>query len=1068
MFTPIPRRASVGARRLLLSTAVFLAAAMAQGTPGFNVWDGGSGNWDTEYLNWDGGHKWNNNSNALLGGTAGTLSLPGTIHAKILRFSSTGYQVSGPGTLTIKDGILLDAGVAAATVLAPVTLTGSQTWNVTDSGALLTVSDVGFSGKALRIEGPGDVTLAGGLTGLGSLTKAGTGTLRLTGTLGHVGATTVTDGVLEVTGAVTVSTVTVGGEGALTGNGTLGDVVVALGGILSPGLSVGTLTAGDVSWQGGGYYNWQIADADGPAGIGHDQLVSDGTLTVEATSTNRFKVNLWSLAGLVGGEPANFDPGAAYAWDIATFASVVGFDAGSFVIVRGPSEGTGGFLPEAGGAFSLSSDGERLTLHYTPDAEPVWIDSTGDWSDGTRWLGGSPPAEDSAIVFAGTGGVSTNDDHLSSVASLRFSAEAAGAYVVDGAALVLGAGGIINESAFVQTVATDLTLSADSLLMTHSETLVVSGDIATAGHSLVVDGDHDTEISGVISGTGAVHKLDSGRLTLSGDNTYLGGTEVVLGELIVDGAIVGPTVVRQLGVLGGVGSLSGDVSLAGTLAPGASPGILTQATGDTTLLAGARLVAELGGVTPGTGDGFHDRYEIADGRCLIQPGVTLEVRGWEDALGADFLPGRGDVFTVIRASGGITGAFADLANPDRPGRILLDNASDPSRLFANLYGTGLTGDQTLAAYATNASQAAFAGALDRAAISASPSSTAAHPAGFIDGAATGGRVVLAVLAGEDLDAYSPEPYLGATDYALSALRAAADGALASRARPPAGTWSFGFSQGHLGSTLSGGSSSDHDSRLSATNTLVTAACETGPTTTLGFFIGLNDGHLSTRHGRLELDGAFHGVTLVQRLPTARPAAIRACLAWADLDLGSSRRMSLGESGDGEILLSSATSSAQAAPLEARVAQVTGEIQLTRSPSHELTALVGLVHGRSTLAAFTETGSGANLSVAVQPRDLARAHLGLGLSYAPAPATSIIVTALIEHELGESAARLEAGLDDETFGVSQSRDARTTGMLALALEQGLGAGTSLRLGAEARFNSDTRADRRFNLSVVTRF
>ena len=126
MFSPIPRRASVGARRLLLSTAVFLAAAVAQGTPGFSLWDGGSGDWDTEYLNWDGGHRWNNNSNALLGGTAGTLSLPGTIHAKILRFSSTGYQVGGPGTLTIRDGILLDAGVAAATVLAPVTLPRSS------------------------------------------------------------------------------------------------------------------------------------------------------------------------------------------------------------------------------------------------------------------------------------------------------------------------------------------------------------------------------------------------------------------------------------------------------------------------------------------------------------------------------------------------------------------------------------------------------------------------------------------------------------------------------------------------------------------------------------------------------------------------------------------------------------------------------------------------------------------------------------------------------------------------------------------------------------------------------
>ena len=1065
---PTQSRMPAGVRSLLLSAAVFLAGGRAGATTHYSYWDGGDGDWSSSFDHWDGGERWNNNSEVILGGVPGTLTLRQDIKAKSIGFATSGYAVVGTYQLEVRDGIALSAGVAAAAIGAPMLIGGPHSWEVADAGAMLTVGSVNLNTFALSVGGAGDVTLTSGFTGLGSLAKSGSGTLWLTGASSHSGPTSVTDGILAVTGTATGSPITVGVEGRLVGTGAVGALTVATGGILSPGLSVGTLSAGNVTWQGGGYYNWQVADATGGPGVGHDELVSAGTLTIESGTLSRFKVNLWSLAGSLDGVAANFDPNSSYSWDIAAFASVIGFAADRFLIVRGPSEGTGGFQGANGGRFALSSDGARITLTYTPGAEPVWIDSTGDWSDGTRWLGGAPPSEGAALVFAGTGGVSTNDSHLSSVASLRFSASAAGAYVVTGSPLSLGYGGIMNESAFLQEVAMDLTLAANSLIVTHSATILVSGDIETAGHSLAVDGDHDTEIAGVVSGSGSVLKTDFGRLTLSAANTYTGGTEVLGGELIVNGGVIGSTLVRERGLLGGHGTLAGSVSVAGLLAPGSSPGVLTQSSGDLTLQAGARLVVELGGVTPGSGDGRHDRYEVLAGRCLVQLGVALDTRGWVDAGGADFLPGRGDVFTVLRASGGILGTFDDLTNLDRAHRILLDNSTDPAHSNRNLYGTGLSGAQTLAAYAASPNGAAVAAALELAAITPSPSSTLANPAGLIDSRFAPGRVVLAVLAGESIDAYSPEPYLGVQVQAQASLRAAVEGFLGRQRADQPDAWTFSYDEGHLAGKQTGGSSPDFDRDYSGSNRLLGATRDLGPDTTLGFFLGLSDARSSSLRSRIDLDGSFHGFSLAQRLPFARPSCLRACLAWSNLDFNAARDMLLGASGDGEIILSSATSVARDIPAETFSFQLRTEFQLAKGESHELTALAGLAHSRSSVGAFAESGNGSNLSVDIRPDKTTLAILGLGAAWIPHASTRLSLAAALEFELGDSGHRLDAEIAGEPFSVADHPGSPVTGMVGLSLVRHFQAGFSLQISAEYRMNPDFSGDRRLGLSLAKRF
>jgi autotransporter-associated beta strand protein len=129
----------------------------------------------------------------------------------------------------------------------------------------------------------------GTLGGLITLTKSGTGTQILSGNLSYSGATTVTDGLLEIDTTLGNSPVTVTGTGTLAGTGTLGlAVTVQSGGTLAPGIAgVGTLSApngvtlGSGGTLGGpGTLNGNVTVATG--GIVASTGAVSGTVTVQA------------------------------------------------------------------------------------------------------------------------------------------------------------------------------------------------------------------------------------------------------------------------------------------------------------------------------------------------------------------------------------------------------------------------------------------------------------------------------------------------------------------------------------------------------------------------------------------------------------------------------------------------------------------------------------------------------------------------------------------------------------------------------------------------------------------
>jgi autotransporter-associated beta strand protein len=188
----------------------------------------GSGAWDQATENWysSGGTEYANgqtnivnigtNSNSAaqiitMGGpiVAGTIMFNGgdTAGAGYTIAPASGMSASLSDTLEIySGGIALISSGGPTTITAPVVLGASQDWT-NNSNSLLIVGSSAPSGtislgsNTLTVEGNGNTTIAGAISGAGAtaLTMSGTGTLTLSGANTYTGTTTLTSGTLQAT-----------------------------------------------------------------------------------------------------------------------------------------------------------------------------------------------------------------------------------------------------------------------------------------------------------------------------------------------------------------------------------------------------------------------------------------------------------------------------------------------------------------------------------------------------------------------------------------------------------------------------------------------------------------------------------------------------------------------------------------------------------------------------------------------------------------------------------------------------------------------------------------------------
>jgi autotransporter-associated beta strand protein len=267
---------------------------------------------------------------------------------------TSGGEFNSNAQLTLDGFVLTSAG--------QLTFNNNATIEAFESAGLLTItqeSRVDNVGSSNLVFGGGSRTFIGEERGEG-------GSLVLRG-----GTSLVLNGALLVNNGTIDGPTNINFGSLAKGAGRYGEINVTDGGKFSPGNSPGWVTTGSSTWNSGGSYLVEIADAIAGAGIGWDLWNIAGILSLNASSSDngRFVISLASLAGDASGPAANFNPNLDHHWIIARAeGGIFGFDPVEL------SLDTSGFKNNlSGGHFSFSATSTDLIVNFSAVPEPASI-----------------------------------------------------------------------------------------------------------------------------------------------------------------------------------------------------------------------------------------------------------------------------------------------------------------------------------------------------------------------------------------------------------------------------------------------------------------------------------------------------------------------------------------------------------------------------------------------------------------------------------------------------------------------------------------------------------------------
>jgi autotransporter-associated beta strand protein len=276
----------------------------------------------------------------------------------------------------------------------------------------------------------------------------------------------------------------------------------------------------------------------------------------------------------------------------------------------------------------------------------VWANTTADIGLAASWTGGTRPGAGDIGSFQSTSPANPTLSTSFALGGLEFTS-GAGAYTFNLAAgtqfgLTVGGSGILNNSAALQTFSgarLSLTFSANATitnngLMLFSQTGTTPMSIGA--NTLTLSGTGGGTISAVISGTGGIVQAGAGTWSLSGVNTFTGGTTVSAGTLALGVANALPAA-GSLTVSGGAFSMltrsftQANVSLlGGTLS--STTGVLTvssaisvQSGSASAILAGAAALTKStsGTVTLSGANTFTGTATVAQGILNLASAAAL-------------------------------------------------------------------------------------------------------------------------------------------------------------------------------------------------------------------------------------------------------------------------------------------------------------------------------------------------------------------------------------------------------------------------------------------------------------
>ena len=607
-------------------------------TPG----GGGTGTWNTSTARWFNGTTFQNWSNAALddavfGGAAGTVNLGSAITAHGLIVDVTGYIVTGntltlggvTPTISIVPGgsVTIDSTIAGTAGLTGtgggtliLTRNNNYTGTTTISAGTLQLGDGGTRGSflgdvqndgVLAIDRSNTLTYAGAISGTGALSKSGAGMLTLTGDSTYTGGTTINAGTLRL------------GNNGTTGS-IQGDVVDNA--TLDFNRSDDLIFAGDISGTGA--------------------LTKSRANTLTLTGDNSYTGGTTISAGTL--QLGNGGTTGSVIGNVANSGTLI-FNRSDDLSFGGVISGNGSLTKTAANTLTLTGD-NTYTGITTIDAGTLQIGNGGTTGSVARNI-----VNDGEVVFNRSNAL-IYDRIVSGSGTLS----------------QVGSGITILTGNNIYTGGT--TISAGTLQIgSGGNSGSVAGDIVD-NSGLVFDRNNNLTYGGVISGTGILTKSGAGILTLTGNNSFTGGTTITAGTL-------------QIGNNGTSGSIAGDVLDDGVLAINRSDdlifagdisgtGALTKSRASTLTLTGSNTYS--GSTTLSTNGstlqaGAENTFSSASAHTLAN-NTFLDLFGFDQSIGS--LAGNGRV-----TNAGVAAA------------ILTTGSDDTDTLFSGIIqdGAGTTG-----------------------------------------------------------------------------------------------------------------------------------------------------------------------------------------------------------------------------------------------------------------------------------------------------------------------------------------------------------------------------------------